>query len=71
MIVGIQLNFSLITKLQIMAKIVEKTTEKTTYKLETSGDTISLPNVLFEILVNEPIILSMDNKKIYNQLSLL
>lgn len=54
-----------------MAKIVEKTTEKTTYKLETSGDTITLQNVLFEILVNEPIIVSRDNQKIENQLSLL
>lgn len=54
-----------------MAKIVEQTPEKTTYQLQSTGDKITLPNVPFEMVVNDPIILSRDNENIPNQLSLL
>jgi len=52
-----------------MAKIIEKTKEKTTYQLSTKNKTLTLKNEPFEKSINNEII-SRDNPKIKNQLSI-
>ena len=53
-----------------MLKIIKKTTTETTYQLQSNKDSLTLQNLPFEIIVKEPIILSQDNQKVKNQISL-
>jgi hypothetical protein len=62
--------FSLILKIKFMLKIIKKTTTETTYQLQSNKDSLTLQNLPFEIIVKEPIILSQDNQKVKNQISL-